>query len=360
MPMTTMPGPIYFVGGQFYFILLLRRASSLLGRTILLRERTIILPLKDLVEKMFGTFCQRLSTLEKESLRFSLAGRKEFPNRRFYFDDSIKIYTKKQMIVGIKMLGAAVEPFYDVDKVTHIITSRVFKNENNENKEDEIKRCINETVAAATQTLPKKHTSTTMALKTSTKRAFGTNITNKNTMQNDTTKKRVKLDCSEMRWVTLILLMHKEEGLGFGTSTILSRLLDTSSVDPPKVDHSFLQSSSTDVTKPAKNQIFSIIVGDSAHLHRPIISRQYLGEEHLISFHFDIPDSVSPFQTYSKKKSIQTKLSASLNVANSAAVPANPAKDGDRENEGKRIVAPLKDEPGYCEYCFVKYESLAQ
>ncbi|CAG8750498.1 14700_t:CDS:2, partial [Racocetra fulgida] len=232
-------------------------------------------------------------------------------------------------------------PFYDVEKVTHIITARLFKNENNENKEDEIKRCINETVAAATQSLLKKHTSTATP-KTSTKRSFGTNITNKNAMQNDTTKKRVKLDSSEIR------------------------LLDTSSVDPPKVDHSFLQSSSTDVAKPAKNQIFSIIVGDSAHLHRPIISRQYLGEEHLISFHFDIPDTVSPFQTYSKKKSIQTKLSASLSVANNA-VPANaqanPTKDGDqekRENEVKRIVLPLKDESGYCEYCSVKYESLAQ
>ncbi|KAF0375612.1 hypothetical protein F8M41_012748 [Gigaspora margarita] len=323
-----------------------------------------------------------ISTRDGKMLDWVFLQRREFPNRRFYFDDSIKIYTKKQMIVGIKMLGAAVEPFYDVEKVTHIITSRLFKNENNENKEDEITRCINETVAAATQTLPKRHTSTMMALKTSTKRAFGTNITNKNTMQNDTTKKRVKLDCSEITnsdkkvfgsiattnaMGDIDLADAQRRGIRIWHvdkfKKILSRLLDTSSVDPPKVDHSFLQSSTTDVTKPAKNQIFSIIVGDNAHLHRPIISRQYLGEEHLISFHFDIPDSVSPFQTYSKKKSIQTKLSASLNVANSAAVPANPTKDGDRENrenEGKRIVAPLKDEPGYCEYCFVKYESLAQ
>ncbi|CAG8558928.1 9853_t:CDS:2, partial [Dentiscutata heterogama] len=300
-----------------------------------------------------------ISTRDGKMLDWVFLQRREFPNRRFYFDDSIKINTKKSMILGIKMLGAAVESFYDVEKVTHIITSRLFKNENNENKEDEIKRCINETVAAATQSLPKKHTSTMTALKTSTKRAFGTNITNKNTIQNDTTKKRVMGDIdladAQRRGIKI---WHVDK-----FKKILSRLLDTSSVDPPKVDHSFLQSSSTDVTKPAKNQIFSIIVGDIANLHRPIISRQYLGEEHLISFHFDIPDSVSPFQTYSKKKSIQTKLSASLNVANSAAVPANPTKDGDREkreNEGKRIVAPLRDEPGYCEYCSVKYESLTQ
>ncbi|CAG8738924.1 34560_t:CDS:2 [Racocetra persica] len=302
-----------------------------------------------------------ISTRDGKMLDWVFLQRKEFPNRRFYFDDSIKITMKKNMIGGIKMLGAAVEPFYDVEKVTHIITARLFKNENNENKEDEIKRCINETVAAATQSLLKKHTSTATP-KTSTKRSFGTNITNKNVMQNDTTKKRamgdIDLADAQRRGIKI---WHVDK-----FKKILSRLLDTSSVDPPKVDHSFLQSSSTDVAKPAKNQIFSIIVGDSAHLHRPIISRQYLGEEHLISFHFDIPYTVSPFQTYSKKKSIQTKLSASLSVANNA-VPANaqanPPKDGDqeqRENEVKRIVLPLKDESGYCEYCSVKYESLAQ
>ncbi|RIB04641.1 hypothetical protein C2G38_2221844 [Gigaspora rosea] len=46
-------------------------------------------------------------------------------------------------------------------------------------EENEIKQCIDEIVAATTQSLPKKHTSMTTAL---TKRAFGTNITNKNTI----------------------------------------------------------------------------------------------------------------------------------------------------------------------------------
>ncbi|CAG8583603.1 15171_t:CDS:2, partial [Acaulospora morrowiae] len=123
-------------------------------------------------------------------LEWVYAQRKEFPNRRFYFDDSVKT-NKNQMKQGIKMLGAEHVSFYDVEKVTHIVTSReVPKEDNKENKQRESHEDINEKVDM-TLCLPKGTSMSTT--KIAQKRPLeSTKVNNISAAQPGTQRKKLK------------------------------------------------------------------------------------------------------------------------------------------------------------------------
>ncbi|CAG8711833.1 14817_t:CDS:2 [Acaulospora morrowiae] len=363
-------------------------------------------------------------------LEWVYAQRKEFPNRRFYFDDSVKT-NKSQMKQGIKMLGAEYVSFYDVEKVTHIVTSReVPKEDNKENKQREShedmtlclpkgtsvsttkiaqKRSLESTkvnISAAqpgtqrkklktpranegggglrggskenvnilSQIFPKQNqngTLTTKEIKAASKRPFeSTQVNISAGLQKFNVDKKLLESINANAMTDIDLAAAQRSGITVWHvdkfMKIISKLLDTSIIDPPNVDHSFLQSTSNDNKSHEKNKNFYIYVGDSELIHRPIISRQYLSENHLIRFHFDMPDGMSPFQTFETKKIIQAKLSKSLNMSNSGNHTTKDARTTQKRTQTgiiercNRVLAPLKDEPGYCENCRKKYESLVQ
>ncbi|CAG8536570.1 6851_t:CDS:2 [Acaulospora morrowiae] len=260
--------------------------------------------------------------------------RLEFPKYKFYLDDSIKGNDRGRIGRAIKNLGAVVELFYDIDKLTHIVTARKPEKE----REEEVKRRIHEDAEVNPRT-------TAEAKVAPNKRPFGSLTAN---AANESLGKRIKPDDRER------LAINERRQL-FGSHNDNATMDNDDDIDLAfarkngiKVWHvdkcmNIINKLLPNTDKRREEHYYSIFVGDSANIRRPICSRRYIDEAHCIDFHHDLPGNKSPFQSMASRREI-------LELVEKKNPDANESTTESSKAESRK----------YCENCEVRFDSLAE